>query len=90
MKYLRNRGGTQSAVLSLLAVKIWNIFLDHTIVPCFRHVSTTANYDADSLSRGRSTSIEWTFLPYIYDKIFEYFGLPSICLLYTSPSPRDA
>lgn len=78
--YLQKRGGTKSKILCDLSLKIWNIWLTGHTIPYFKYVTSSENFDTDSLSRFRSASIEWTISVHIRAQLFVHFGEPDVDL----------
>lgn len=83
LAYLRNQGGTKSALLMEQTRQICGLIHDLDITVSYQHLPGCFNGIADRLSRGKPIT-EWHLLPEATSKIFQTFGVPQIDLFASS------
>jgi hypothetical protein len=79
-QYINKKGGTKSATLCALTLKMFRWCEEHNISLVAQHLPGVSNVLADSLSRFFAHDIEWRLHPLVVQSLFHLWGFPSIDL----------
>lgn len=90
LSYLRHRGGTHSPQLCELALLIWSYFIKYRVSPIFEYIASVDNFEADSLSRGSTSSLDWVLSPMAFSAMSRLWGQPEVDLFASEDAAQVA